>query len=111
MCLEDGSLNVVTLGRGYAWFDTGTMVRSSRWLSLCALSRTRSVRSIADPVIIAQTNVIGTIVLLNVARVAWEQSEGDFGNHKFLQVSTDEVYGSLSLDEPDAFFREESERS
>lgn len=65
-------------------------------------------RSIADPGIFAQTNVIGTIVLLNVARSAWEQAEGDFGNHKFLQVSTDEVYGSLSLDEPDSFFREDT---
>lgn len=65
-------------------------------------------RSIADPGIFAQTNVIGTIVLLNVARSVWEQAEGGFGNHKFLQVSTDEVYGSLSLDEPDSFFREDT---
>lgn len=65
-------------------------------------------RSIADPSIFAQTNVIGTIVLLNTARVAWEKREGDFGEHKFLQVSTDEVYGSLSLDEPNSFFREDT---
>lgn len=65
-------------------------------------------RSIADPGVFAQTNVIGTIVLLNAARAAWEKGEGDFGSHKFLQVSTDEVYGSLSLDEPDSFFREDT---
>lgn len=65
-------------------------------------------RSIADPGVFAQTNVIGTIVLLNAARAAWEKGEGDFGSHIFLQVSTDEVYGSLSLDEPDSFFREDT---
>lgn len=65
-------------------------------------------RSINDPGVFARTNVLGTVTLLNAARAAWEQSEGDFGEHKFLQVSTDEVYGSLPLDEPDLFFREDT---
>ena len=65
-------------------------------------------RSIADPGIFAETNVMGTITLLNAACAAWKQGDDDYGAHKFLQVSTDEVYGSLSLDEPDSFFREDT---
>ena len=63
-------------------------------------------RSIETPEVFANTNVIGTVTLLNVARTAWIQEDGSFGNKKFLQVSTDEVYGSLSLDEPETFFLE-----
>ncbi|MDO4851340.1 MAG: dTDP-glucose 4,6-dehydratase [Actinomycetota bacterium] len=63
-------------------------------------------RSISTPGIFAQTNVIGTVTLLDIARAEWEQEDGSFGAHRFLQVSTDEVYGSLSIDEPDTFFRE-----
>ncbi|MCL1799687.1 MAG: dTDP-glucose 4,6-dehydratase [Eggerthellaceae bacterium] len=63
-------------------------------------------RSITDPGVFAQTNVMGTVTLLNAARAAWQRGEDDFGAHKFLQVSTDEVYGSLPLDDPEAFFRE-----
>jgi dTDP-glucose 4,6-dehydratase len=63
-------------------------------------------RSIRTPELFADTNVMGTVTLLNVARETWDDGAGGFGDRKFLQVSTDEVYGSLSLDEPDTFFRE-----
>lgn len=63
-------------------------------------------RSILDPGAFASTNVMGTVSLLNVVKEAWEQADGFFGEHKYIQVSTDEVYGSLSLDDPDSFFRE-----
>ena len=63
-------------------------------------------RSILDPGAFASTNVMGTVALLNVVKAAWEQSDGSYGDHKYIQVSTDEVYGSLSLDEPNSFFRE-----
>ena len=49
---------------------------------------------------------MGTVSLLNVVKEAWEQADGFFGEHKYIQVSTDEVYGSLSLDDPGSFFRE-----
>ncbi|MEG2639870.1 MAG: GDP-mannose 4,6-dehydratase, partial [Clostridiales bacterium] len=39
--------------------------------------------------------VMGTVVLLNAAKNAWQHAEGGFGSHRYLQVSTDEVYGSL----------------
>ena len=65
-------------------------------------------RSIESPDIFAETNVMGTVTLLNVAKKAWEKTEADFGSHKFVQVSTDEVYGSLPIDDPTIFFREDT---
>lgn len=52
-------------------------------------------RSIENPEIFAQTNVLGTISLLDASRQSWVQGDGTYGDHKYLQVSTDEVYGSL----------------
>jgi dTDP-glucose 4,6-dehydratase len=46
-----------------------------------------------------QTNVMGTAVMLNCAKVAWELPDGSYQEgKKFLHVSTDEVYGSLDQD-------------
>lgn len=62
-------------------------------------------RSIRDPGVFVQTNVLGTCVLLNAARGAWEKEDGSYREgKKFLHVSTDEVYGSLS--DPDDYFYE-----
>lgn len=56
-------------------------------------------RSIKTPEIFVQTNVLGTTVLLNAAKTAWELEDGTFKpDKKFLHVSTDEVYGSLEED-------------
>lgn len=63
-------------------------------------------RSIEDPGAFADTNVMGTVALLSVAESFWNDGQGSYGNHRYLQVSTDEVYGSLPLDDPEAFFRE-----
>ncbi|MFI3200453.1 MAG: dTDP-glucose 4,6-dehydratase [Eubacteriales bacterium] len=53
-------------------------------------------RSIRNPEVFVQTNVLGTLVLLNCAKVAWELEDGTYPpEKKFLHVSTDEVYGSL----------------
>lgn len=65
-------------------------------------------RSIETPEVFAATNVMGTITLLNVAKAVWQIGEGDYSKHRFLQVSTDEVYGSLSLDDPEALFCEDT---
>ncbi len=63
-------------------------------------------RSIRNPEVFVQTNVLGTAVVLNCAKTAWEFPDGSFkSDKKFLHVSTDEVYGSLP-DEEDAFFYE-----
>ncbi|RYG39687.1 MAG: dTDP-glucose 4,6-dehydratase [Chitinophagaceae bacterium] len=59
-------------------------------------------RSINDPLAFVKTNVLGTGILLNAARIAWKNNpEGKL----FYQVSTDEVYGSL---DSEGFFTEET---
>ncbi len=62
-------------------------------------------RSIEDPKIFLETNVIGTQVLLDVARKYWLVNSKWKERVKFIQVSTDEVYGSLG---PTGFFTEET---
>ena len=57
-------------------------------------------RSIEDPSIFLQTNIIGTSVLMDACR--------KYGIKRYHQVSTDEVYGDLPLDRPDLFFTEET---
>ena len=57
-------------------------------------------RSIGEPGVFLQTNVIGTQILMDVCR--------RFGVERFHQVSTDEVYGDLPLDRPDLLFTEET---
>ena len=57
-------------------------------------------RSIEDPGIFVQTNVLGTTVLLDASK--------EFGVKRYHQVSTDEGYGDLPLDRPDLFFTEET---
>lgn len=52
-------------------------------------------RSIREPEVFAKTNVLGTVNLLNAAKKFWEVGEGFKEGKKYLQVSTDEVYGSL----------------
>ena len=55
-------------------------------------------RSIENPGIFLETNIMGTAVLMDVCR--------KYGIKRFHQVSTDEVYGDLPLDRPDLFFTE-----
>ena len=57
-------------------------------------------RSIENPSVFLETNVMGTQVLLDACRI--------FGVSRFHQVSTDEVYGDLPLDRPDLFFTEQT---
>ena len=57
-------------------------------------------RSIVDPGVFLQTNILGTAVMMDAARA--------YGNIRFHQVSTDEVYGDLPLDRPDLLFTEET---
>ncbi len=52
-------------------------------------------RSIKNPEVFATTNILGTVNLLNCAKDFWENENGFREDVKFLQVSTDEVYGSL----------------
>jgi dTDP-glucose 4,6-dehydratase len=56
-------------------------------------------RSILEPGAFIETNVIGTYTLLEAFRQRWEK-QGKPVDYRFLHVSTDEVYGSLSPDDP-----------
>ncbi len=57
-------------------------------------------RSIENPGVFLETNIIGTAVLMDACR--------KYGIGRYHQVSTDEVYGDLPLDRPDLFFTEET---
>ena len=55
-------------------------------------------RSIKDPFTFAQTNVMGTLSLLQAAKAAWN---GDWEGKLFYPISTDEVYGALEMTHPE----------
>lgn len=57
-------------------------------------------RSIDNPSVFLKTNILGTQILMDACR--------KFGNIRFHQVSTDEVYGDLPLDKPELLFTEET---
>ncbi|MDY2728243.1 MAG: dTDP-glucose 4,6-dehydratase [Candidatus Onthovivens sp.] len=57
-------------------------------------------RSIENPEVFLQTNILGTQVLMDACR--------KYGIKRYHQVSTDEVYGDLPLDRPDLFFTEDT---
>lgn len=57
-------------------------------------------RSIEDPGVFLETNIMGTQVLMDACR--------EYGIERFHQVSTDEVYGDLPLDKPELMFTEET---
>lgn len=57
-------------------------------------------RSILDPGVFLNTNIIGTQVLMDASR--------KYNVKRYHQVSTDEVYGDLPLDQPELFFTEET---
>jgi dTDP-glucose 4,6-dehydratase len=58
-------------------------------------------RSIVDPFTFARTNVMGTLSLLQAAKVYWESLPEGFEGKLFYHISTDEVYGALELTDPD----------
>lgn len=58
-------------------------------------------RSIVDPFTFARTNVMGTLALLQAAKVYWESLPEGFEGKLFYHISTDEVYGALELTDPD----------
>ena len=54
-------------------------------------------RSIKDPFTFAQTNVMGTLSLLQAAKLIWD---GNYEGKRFYHISTDEVYGALEITDP-----------
>ena len=58
-------------------------------------------RSIKDPFTFARTNVMGTLSLLQAAKLYWEAQPEGYTNKRFYHISTDEVYGALELTDSD----------
>ena len=58
-------------------------------------------RSIKDPFTFAKTNVIGTLSMLQAAKLYWESTEDGYKGKMFYHISTDEVYGALKMTNPE----------
>ena len=58
-------------------------------------------RSIKDPFTFAKTNVMGTLSLLQAAKLYWESLPERYEGKRFYHISTDEVYGALELTHPE----------
>ena len=58
-------------------------------------------RSIKDPFTFAKTNVMGTLSLLQAAKLYWESLPEKYEGKRFYHISTDEVYGALELTHPE----------
>lgn len=58
-------------------------------------------RSIKDPFTFARTNVMGTLSLLQAAKIYWESLPEGYEGKRFYHISTDEVYGALELTHPE----------
>jgi len=58
-------------------------------------------RSIKDPFTFAKTNVMGTLTLLQAAKLYWESLPEKYEGKRFYHISTDEVYGALELSKPE----------
>lgn len=58
-------------------------------------------RSIKDPFTFAKTNVMGTLSLLQAAKLYWEGLPEKYEGKQFYHISTDEVYGALELSNPE----------
>lgn len=53
-------------------------------------------RSMVNPTVFAETNVMGTLNLLNIARELWKE---DYSSHRFFNMATDEIFGALGADD------------
>lgn len=102
---------------GQHFFVKGDIRDTSLVLSLLKEKKVRAIvnfaaeshvdRSIHGPQDFIETNVVGTFGLLEAARAYWETLEGEEkSGFRFLHVSTDEVFGSLSLESPGSLFTE-----
>ena len=65
-------------------------------------------RSIKDPFTFARTNVMGTLSLLQAAKLYWEAQPERYEGKRFYHISTDEVYGALELTHPEGIKSEHS---
>ncbi|MCF0166293.1 MAG: dTDP-glucose 4,6-dehydratase [Bacteroidales bacterium] len=66
-------------------------------------------RSIRDPFTFARTNVMGTLSLLQAAKLYWESLPEGYEGKRFYHISTDEVYGALRMSDTDGVRHSEAE--
>ncbi len=97
--LKENICNVIAIESIFQKYDISRVVHFA--------AESHVDRSIKNPDVFVRTNVLGTLTLLNAAKKSWEKSDGWYlSDHKFLHVSTDEVYGSL--EDENGFFYETS---
>ena len=65
-------------------------------------------RSIKDPFTFARTNVMGTLSMLQAAKLYWESLPEKYEGKRFYHISTDEVYGALEIEHPEILFTEQT---
>ena len=65
-------------------------------------------RSIKDPFTFARTNVMGTLSMLQAAKLYWESLPEKWEGKRFYHISTDEVYGALEIEHPEILFTEQT---
>ena len=65
-------------------------------------------RSIKDPFTFARTNVMGTLSMLQAAKLYWEALPEKYEGKRFYHISTDEVYGALEIEHPEILFTEQT---
>lgn len=58
-------------------------------------------RSIKDLFTFAETDVMGTLLLLQAAKLYWESLPDKYERKRFYHISTDEVYGALEMTNPE----------
>lgn len=89
--------------------DFGTVLETIRKFNVDGIihlaAESHVDRSIKDPFTFANTNVIGTLSMLQAARIHWESQEKPWEINGvpclFYHISTDEVYGALEITAPD----------
>lgn len=82
--------------------SVGALLREEKIDGIIHLAAESHVdRSIKDPFTFARTNVLGTLSLLQASRLYWESLPEKYEGKLFYHISTDEVYGALSLTHPE----------
>ena len=89
MCIRDRYAGTWTIRNG--WTGSPQAITS-------AITRRCTIK---DPFTFARTNVMGTLSLLQAARLCWESLPEKYEGKRFYHISTDEVYGDLEITHPE----------
>lgn len=105
------NLNWIPAGKGSWALEVANIQDGTKMLALMQQFKPDAVvnfaaeshvdNSIASPAEFIHTNILGTYAMLEAARSYWKESGN--ANFRYLQISTDEIYGSLELDSDEKF--------